>query len=498
MTKRLARAGVAGAALILMLSSGTRPAAQQQRTPLAYPPLLSASRALAFAQAAAEQLPYVPGEVLIKFRDGVTVVEQDRALSALRSRPPAGGLQWNGGIALLRDASESNAELLAERLTVQPEVEYAEPNYLYKLHATPNDPSFATRQWNFTTLDMEKAWDINPGARQDIVVAVVDTGLTTVNATYTMATWSGTANVNIQVPFRTNPDLSPSKLTRPYDFVFWEGPVLDMDGHGTHVASTVGQDANNQLSGVGIAYQASIMPLKACLGYWDIQFTLSAEGYDDFVPPGTGGCPTGAIAEAIRYAADNGAKVINISLGGPNPSTTLRLALEYAVARGAFIAVAMGNEYDEGNPVEYPAAYAADIRGVMSVGAVGRSLKRAEYSSTGSHTEIAAPGGDSSDGGSSGLVWQATLDPDDNDEYTVIFPRFDRYAERGLQGTSMASPHVAGTAALLVSQGITNPAAVEALISRTARDLGAPGRDEEYGFGLIQPRTALLGLGVAR
>jgi subtilisin family serine protease len=96
------------------------------------------------------------------------------------------------------------------------------------------------------------------------------------------------------------------------------------------------------------------------------------------------------------------------------------------------------------------------------------------------------------------MIWQTTLAPSDADPESVVFPRFDRYAEVGFAGTSMAAPHVAGTAALLISQGITSPAAVEALLEKTARDLGAKGRDPEFGFGLIQPRTALFGFGVAR
>jgi subtilisin family serine protease len=112
--------------------------------------------------------------------------------------------------------------------------------------------------------------------------------------------------------------------------------------------------------------------------------------------------------------------------------------------------------------------------------------------------EIAAPGGNVRDGGSSGEIWQTSLFAPDSNAATVIFPRFDRYAETPLQGTSMASPHVAGEAALLVSQGITSPSIIEALIKKTARDLGPAGRDDEYGYGLIQPRAALFGFGIAR
>jgi serine protease len=134
----------------------------------------------------------------------------------------------------------------------------------------------------------------------------------------------------------------------------------------------------------------------------------------------------------------------------------------------------------------------------MSVGSVGRSNTRAPYSTTGNFVEIVAPGGNSRDGGSSGLIWQAGIFFTDYDPEVVIFPRFDRYSDRGLQGTSMAAPHVAGLAALLMSQGITSPAAVEAIITKTALDLGTAGRDNDYGAGLIQPRAALRGFGVVR
>ena len=98
--------------------------------------------------------------------------------------------------------------------------------------------------------------------------------------------------------------------------------------------------------------------------------------------------------QGIRYAADNGAKVINVSLGGAGSSEALREALLYAVSKGAFVAISAGNDFEDGNPVEYPAAYAAEIDGVMSVGAIGPTRARAYYSGTASGTEIAAPGGD--------------------------------------------------------------------------------------------------------
>jgi serine protease len=242
------------------------------------------------------------------------------------------------------------------------------------------------------------------------------------------------------------------------------------------------------------------MPLKACAGYWELMLVRAALNVPGFISPSAGFCSDDAVAEALRYAADNGAKVANLSLGGPGEAPALRDALLYATQRGVFIAAAMGNGKEDGNPVEYPGAYAAEIEGMMSVGAIGKSSTPAYYSTTGS-TEIAAPGGNDRDGGGEdrGFIWQVTLNPFDSEPGDVLIPRFDRYLEVGYEGTSMATAHVSGLAALLMSQGnLRNPRAIEALIKATARDLAGPGRDNETGHGLIQPRIALFGSGISR
>jgi serine protease len=238
------------------------------------------------------------------------------------------------------------------------------------------------------------------------------------------------------------------------------------------------------------------MPLKACLTFWDFQFALAELGVTGAPPVDVGGCPDTEVAQAIRYAADNGAKVINLSLGGFAPTETMRDALLYAISKGAFLALASGNSFEDGNPVEYPAAYAADIAGAMSVGAVGRTRARAYYSGTASGVEITAPGGDIRQGGVDAMIWQMSIFSPDSTPGRVLFPRFDRYLDTPSQGTSMATPHVAGVAALLMSQGVTNPEAVEALIKATALDLGAAGRDDDFGHGFIQPRLAIRGFGI--
>jgi serine protease len=502
-TGKIAVVCVALGSFGLMLSSSPSISAQTETWTPPHRMLLTPERALAIVLANDRKLDYVPGEVLVRFREGVSVAGQQRAMMALRSKPAPTDLRWVGDVAVLRDPTEFDATILAAQLNTQPEVAHAEPNYLYRTSATPNDPGFAQRQWNMTALDMPRAWDINPGGSDSLIVAVIDSGITAVSRSYPFQTWNGKATQNVNVPFAVNSDFKANRIVSAKDFVFWDGPVLDMQGHGTHVASTIGEDTDNSVAEAGIAYKVKLMPVKVCVGFWEVQFALSASGFRGYVPTDVGGCPTSEVAEGIRYAADNGAKVINISLGGPEPSLVLRDALSYAAGKGAFISIAMGNEYEEGNPVEYPAAYAADLDGVMSVGAVGPSLTRSFYSNTGLHLEISAPGGNSREGGASGVIWQATIFGADSNPVTIVSPRFDRYAEAGYQGTSMAAPHVSGIAALIISQGVTNPAAVETLIKRTARFLGvrdaaASARNLEYGYGLIQPRTALRGFGVAQ
>ncbi len=445
-----------------------------------------------------ERRPYVPGEVLVKFRDGSGPIAQNRALSVIRGGIDGNQSAWVGDVLRVRTMDEPDADAAAAVLARQPEVEWAQPNYLRQLHSTPNDPSYS-RQWNFQTIDLPRAWDINPGASSDVIVAVLDTGVTTVTTTFPMMLWTNVAIEEVNVPVAVDPDIGASRILPGRDFVFWTGPVVDFVGHGTHIAGTILQETNNAFGFSGIAYRARLMPLKVCYGYWELQIVRSALGIPGYVDTRMrGACPDSAVSEAIRYAADNGAQVISLSLGAPQTSPITREALQYAVSRGVFVAISNGNQFLAGNPTEYPAAYAPELSGVVSVGAVGQSRTRAPYSSTGAHLELTAPGGNILDGGVAGMILQTGLFGPDFDPETIAEPRFDRYVDVPMQGTSMATPHVAGLAALAYSQGIRNPRAIEMALRTTARDAGAPGRDAEYGDGVIDARAALRGLGLVR
>jgi serine protease len=453
------------------------------------------------AAGASPARPYVPGRVVVRFREGGAAAAvralAARGLAAPRLIRPS----W-ADFDLLEIDPSLDPEAVAAELAARPDVEYAQASYRVYAYFRPNDPLY-DRQWNFQAIGMEQAWDINPGASSDVIVAVLDSGLAYRNAIYEFIAPAFVDNGvrypalgRITVPFAEAPELAgPNRFVSPRDFIWDDTEPVDMDGHGTHVAGTIGQLTNNGVGVAGMAFNVRFMPVKVIAGDWDDIFDSPFVGTDDVV------------ARGIRYAADNGAKVINMSLGrtGP-PAPVVGAAIRYAVSRGAFVAVAAGNGYEDGNPTEAIAEEAAPIDGAMVVGAVGpdgNQPRRAFYSSVKPAVEIAAPGGDLRRGGAAAGIYQQTFDPAFSDTFALPpslyrAPRFDAFAYRPFQGTSMATPHVAGLAALLYTQGITRPAAIEAAIKRFATDLGPPGRDDEYGHGLINPRATLRGLGLIR
>ena len=425
------------------------------------------------------RLPYEPGSIIVKYKNDPDAFD-------VVGIPPA-----------------SDPEAMAAAMRTRPDVEFAQPRYRNYAMARPNDTLYAN-QWNFPAIDMERAWDIQPGATADVIVAVLDSGMAYRSITvryedveeFRLNGRLYPALGDVIVPFAAAPELGPSGSSRfvaPRDFIWNDDLPVDLDGHGTHVAGTIGQLTNNNSGTAGMAYNVRLMPVKIIQGTWDDIFGSPFVGTDDVV------------ARGIRYAADNGAKVLNLSIGRTEggPAPVVADALRYAVSRGAFVAIASGNTRDTGNQGNRLALAAADINGAIAVGAVGRTLDLAYYSTTGSYVEISAAGGDQRQSGSSGGILQQTLDLDLLETYErppsrFEPPRADSFAYYYFQGTSMATPHVSGFAALLIQQGITNPAAIEAAMKQFATDKGPPGRDDQYGYGLINPRATLRGLGLAR
>ena len=373
---------------------------------------------------------FAPGRLLIKFRkavsaDTVQSVLDQYSLEIIKEIPGL-GVQ----VIAVPDGQES---AVAQHLNRHAAVEYAEPDYIFHAFFTPNDPYYTPYQWNLPHINAPAAWDLTTGS-SNVTVAIVDTGVDL-----------------------SHPDLS-SKIVAGYDFVNDDSSPQDDQGHGTHVAGIAAAATNNSAGVAGISWGARIMPVKV----------LDEEG-SGYVSD---------IADGMRWAADHGALIINLSLGGTSQSSTLQSAVDYAYGSGVLIVAAAGNEYEEGNPVGYPAAYPH----VMAVAATDDQDGHASYSNTGFYVDIAAPGGDPA--GS----W------DTNPRHWIMstYWRGGGADYEQHSGTSMAAPHVAGLAALVWSRhdGWTNDD-VEWAMEYTAVDLGTAGRDDVFGYGRIDAYAAV-------
>lgn len=382
----------------------------------------------------APELPPVDGEIVITLKPGVPASQLgdlSRSIGASSLEAPTGR---GAGILVARVATGGEAAA-AETALRDPRVAAAGRQYRYTAFGfVPNDPLYA-RQWNLKMVGAEEAWKRSRG--KGAVVAVIDTGV---------------AIEEDERCYRCR-DFRSTPMVRGYDFVNGDDHPADDHGHGTHVAATVAESTNNREGAAGLAFEAQIMPIK--------------------VLDAMGGGRTSDIARGVRFAADHGAQVINMSLGGPFPDPVLREACRYAAGKGVLIVCAAGNS--SGGRVGYPAAY----KDCLAVSAVGPSGELAPYSSIGKQVALAAPGGDTGAGPDGGILQNTVIAGADG-------KRDDGYFS--FQGTSMASPHVAAAAALLVGAGLQNPARIRQVLQESASKKGPA---EKYGAGVLNAGAAL-------
>lgn len=422
-------------------------------TGIATVPASTGLRVAVLRESPEARLAYLPGQVIVQFKSGTEGGLVERAIregGGARARKSAFGPRYLVSL----DAGFSVEEAV-DRFRAMPEVAFAEPNGVMRAFLSPND-QFFRYQWHLQTLNAERTWDIQEGDPQ-VVVAVVDTGIAYEDFG----------------PFRRAPDWGSTQFVEGYNVFTGDSHANDDNFHGTHVASVIAEATDNGVGAAGFAFRCALMPIKV----------LDSDGVGSFF----------GVAEGMDFATNSGVvKVINLSLGGDQESTAVQQAADRANQAGIVVVAAAGN--DGVGTVSFPAR----LDNVIAVGAVDYRKELAPYSNYGTALDVVAPGGDlarddNNDGEPDGIL-QQTFDP-----YTAQTEgRYDDFGFFFVVGTSQAAPQVSALAALLVQQGITDPAAVKADIESTADDLGSPGRDDTFGHGLIDPVQALRGLGLNR
>jgi serine protease len=433
--------------------------------PIRLLPLIAALVVALAIPAGAQAEGYVPDEVIVRYEDdtsgGVAAqVSEEAGAEAVQTLP-------GGSEQLQIDDGESVRETIAE-LRADPNVVYAVPNWKARAAATePNDPGFRL-QWNLFSdygINVVEAWTLAeslgaPGGR-GALVAVLDSGVA----------------YERRGRYRRAPDLRHRTFVRPYDFIGRDRHPNDVFGHGTHVSGTIAQTTDNGEGTAGIAYNAKIMPLRV----------LDAYGEGD----------SADIARALRYAVRQRADVINLSLEFPSYVRAAEIpdvvsALRYAHRKGVLVVGAAGNHTD------LAVAYPARVRSVLAVGATTITGCQADYSNGGEDLDLMAPGG-GVDAPNSDGSWDATHCNPDSLGRPIVQETFRKARlvqqfgfPRNFEGTSMASPHVAAIAALVIATKRLgphpSPADLERHLEATARVTDRPDR---YGAGLVDAAAAL-------
>lgn len=431
------------------------------------PALALLACALFAAPAAAQAFDAVPGQVVVGYWAGPV----GRAAAAAAATTPARP----------RVVHVDDVGAALRRLRATPGVRYAVRNV--RAHASavgttaagyfPNDPGragtpggWAQQQWNFSGeygVHAPQAWlnaiNANVAGGRGTVVAVLDTGVAYANRS----------------PYKRSPDFAAKQFVRGWDFVGRDPYPLDRNGHGTHVAGTVAEATDNGIALTGLAYGARIMPVRV----------LDDAGAGDAVN----------IAAGIRFAAARGAKILNLSLEFDTDVVAADIpelldAIRYARKKGALLVAATGNE--GATRIAYPAR----AQGVLSVGATTEHGCLSAYSNDGNGIDLVAPGG----GEDAVMPSDSHCTPDPTGRAIFQETLLDTGTLRqfgvpsNYEGTSMAVPHVSATAALVIATraigASPTPSQLEEHLKSTARDLGTPGYDTGYGWGLVDAAAA--------
>jgi len=378
---------------------------------------------------------YISDEIIVKFSGSTAAKAIELTCNELGATDIRSGYGGHYHVLKIKDGT---VEETLKRCKKNKEIEYAEPNHIYYINMVPNDEFYAF-QWHLHMVNLEEAWEESTG--DGITIALIDTGV--------------------------DPDGIDgfgSRLIRGMDFINRINHSRDDNGHGTHLAGTLAQETNNGTGVSGVAPDATILAIKA---------------FDK-----NGSSRTDNVVDSVRWAVENGARVINLSFGGAPFNETFETAINEGIEQGVVFVAAAGNGSQP--QITFPAAY----EGVISVGAVQQDKKLAPYSNHGPDLDVVAPGGNvfkdqNNDNNADGILQETLF----TDILKSTNPIRNYYF---LDGTSMAAPHVSGVIALLMSKyPRLGPSIIRRIIRSSADDLGEPGRDDTFGWGLVNASNAL-------